>query len=458
MGITALLQDFVGIISGGYVKTLPYAKVLLGVLITLDITFMGIKFAATGSAKTYEILKKVLCIGALMYGVDQFPYLVTSFVNSLVQGGFIAGGSQSSWELLHDPGEILNMAIEALSPIERVIHRLPLSSIPEILIYGILYLLILASFCIVSITIFFTMIQFYLFVGISGLLIPWIAVKQGRFIGEKLISGVLHFGVQLMVLAFILAITYPMLQKILETQTVDITRKTISSSLLISLLMFSLTLAILIVKGPSLMSSLLTGSPSFSGVGSMVGAVAGSVMMGSKLMGGTGGGVLKGGGSAVASTAKGVGQGVGSIVRSTGGAVGATLEGFGGGVGRAIHNPYKQRKPRGASQRSTSSGVAGGSVNMRNSTGASPRSNHANFGEAATQGTKISSPNGRTTSASESFAMDNSLSSNSIKDGVSPRDIIDVTPQSWGSYDTPLAERSPQQLLLPPGDNQKLLG
>ncbi len=458
MGITALLQDFVGIISGGYAKTLPYAKVLLGVLITLDITFVGIKFAATGSAKSYEILKKVLCIGALIYGVNQFPYLVTSFVNSLVQGGFIAGGSESSWELLNDPGEILNMAIEVLSPIEKIIHGLSISNIPEILIYGTLYLLILASFCVVSITIFFTMIQFYLFVGISGLLLPWIAVKQGRFIGEKLIGGALHFGIQLMVLAFILAITFPMLQTIMETQTVDITRKTISSSLLISLLIFSLTLAILILKGPSLMSSLLTGSPSFSGVGSMVGAVAGSVMMGKRLMGG-GGGLLQGGGSAVASTIKSIGQGAGDIVRSTGGAVGSTLEGFGGGVGKAIHNPYKQRYPRRSSQKSSFSEASGGGERMRDSTDTSPRSNHVNFGEATSQRGKMSTTEKGSYPVSENQRDgDSSPPLNSIKGGVSPRDIIDVTPQSWGPYDTPLAKSSSQQLLLPAEDNQKLLG
>ncbi len=458
MGITSLLQEFVGIISGGYAKTLPYAKVLLGVLITLDITFVGIKFAATGSAKSYEILKKVLCIGFLMYGVDQFPYLITSFVNSLVQGGFIAGGSQSSWELLHDPGEILNMAVEVLSPIEKIIHGLSISNIPEILIYGTLYLLILASFCVVSITVFFIMIQFYLFVGISGLLLPWVAIKQGRFIGEKLISGALYFGVQLMVLAFILAITYPMLQKILESQSVDITRKTISSSLLISLLMFSLTLAILVLKGPSSMSSLLTGSPSFSGVGSMVGAVAGSVMMGSKLMGGTGGGMLAGGGSAVASTAKGVGQGVGSIVRSTGGAVGATLEGFGGGVGKAMHNPYKHHQSRRTPQRGSSSSTSGGGVNTRGSTGTSPHGNNTSYGETASQKPKGGSSETVSPSVSGNYKKENSAPINSIKDGVLPRDIIDVTPQSWGSCDTPLAKSPTQQLLLPSGDNQKLLG
>ncbi len=457
MGITSLLQEFQGIISGGYVKTLPYAKVLLGILITLDITFWGIKFAATGGAKSYEIIKKVAMIGALFYVINNFPYLVTSFVNSLVEGGFIAGGSKSSWELLHDPGEILNMAIDALSPVEKAIHKLPGRKVGEILMYGVLYILILASFCLVTITVFFTMIQFYLFVGISGLLIPWISVKQGRFIGEKLVSGVLHFGIQLMVLAFILAITNPMLQKIMETQAVDLKKGVINSTLLVSLLVFALAMAILILKGPSLMSSLLTGNPSFSGAGSMVGAVAGSVIAGKNIMAGSGA-LTKSGGGTIASIAQGAGKGAGEVLRGAGSGVGSALQGVGGGIGRAIHNPYK--KGSSAERGTTGSGMSsahGQTKSSKATTSSGGVASSMRKDSGASAGTFESAVTSPIEKGDMPDRSDRKIggSQKSLREGISDSQITDVEALSWGAYDTPLAGRNSQQLLLPVGSSQQ---
>ncbi len=484
MGITEVFREIQETLRGSFVLILPYGRVLLGSLAVLDITLFGFHIALSGSAQIYEIIKRVCLIAILFYLLEHFPYWADTFVNSLIAGGFTAAGVENDWNLLYDPGGILNIAMDVLAPIEESMAKMGAwRNLGTLIFFSVVFFVVALAFGIMTIIICMTLFEYYLFVIMAGILIPWIAIKPGRFLGQKIISGVLHYGVRLMVLTFLMALLKPMMEKIITGDSVNFSSGKVDSSMMIALLVVILMFTLFIIKGPPMIASLFTGSPSLGGgVGMALGAVVGALSVAKGVAGGGLSRVSGGGGngkSRVQSALEGMGNGVGSIAYGTGRGVGSIAHGVGRGVGSMIHNPYKQKyaEARARGERVARSSSGRGTTTRGNATRNTVRSGTAvaytppyatgNAAQVATTSSgTVTTPvavNPPVATTSRGVTENDTYPLVSHSEDVAPlkslpqRKIVPTSNTPWGGYETPLRQIPTTQLLLPPPEPSPLL-
>ena len=128
-----------------------------------------------------------------------------------------------------------------------------------------MFLVILVVITIIAVQIFMTRIEFWI---IAVMVMPCIALgifKHFRFLLEKAIGGVFNIAVKVGVVAFISAITAPILTKSVEnfaTSNFDITK---DFTALFTLLLSTIIISLLVWKVPNLAQALMTGQPSLVG-------------------------------------------------------------------------------------------------------------------------------------------------------------------------------------------------
>jgi type IV secretion system protein TrbL len=141
------------------------------------------------------------------------------------------------------------------------------------------YLLIMAAFLAMAIQAFLAVLEYYLITAVAGVLVPWALLPQTKFLAEKAIGAVVSAGIKLMVLAFIIAVTNPVLASI------HFSGPEIKLNELWSVLLTTGAIAFLSWHAPSLAAGLLAGSPSL-GAGAVAQNLTSGVMMAAGVAGG----------------------------------------------------------------------------------------------------------------------------------------------------------------------------
>jgi type IV secretion system protein TrbL len=167
-----------------------------------------------------------------------------------------------------------------------------------------------------AIQVFLAVLEYYLITAVAGVLVPWGLLPQTKFLSEKAIGAVVSAGIKLMVLAFIIAVTNPVLASI------HFSGPEIKLNELWSVLLTTGAIAFLSWHAPSLAAGLLAGSPSL-GAGAVAQNLASGVMMTAGVAGGM-----------VATARAAVGGGA-SVARHSMRAVGTLV---GGGAGHTSRN------------------------------------------------------------------------------------------------------------------------
>jgi len=104
--LTDTLTAFISVFQSGYSRLQPSVNSLLKVLLGIEIVLAGLYWALGGGDRIVGVLKKLLFLCCWIWIVQNFTYLASSFVDSLVQAGSLAGGSSSGKSLLLDPSKI----------------------------------------------------------------------------------------------------------------------------------------------------------------------------------------------------------------------------------------------------------------------------------------------------------------------------------------------------------------
>jgi len=269
--LTLTLNNFITAFSGGYTRLSGPINGLLTILITIEVVLLGLWAALGGGDNVVHVFKKVLHIGVWVWIVKNFPDLAHAFVDSLIQAGLMAGGHADGDEgLIFDPGGLAKYGLEATAPLIAKVEDLAHQSwsMADMVVYEGAYLSIMVCFFIMAIHVFIAVLEYYLFVGCVGILLPFALVPSTKFLAEKAIGAVVACGIKLMVLSFVVAVIEPTIATAMHFQGPDITINELWSALL--------TLAAMTVlcwKAPQLASSVLAGSPSFGGGGIIAGAV-----------------------------------------------------------------------------------------------------------------------------------------------------------------------------------------
>lgn len=284
--LTNSLNQFLSTFNAAYGLIWAHGgQALLWVLAGIELVLVALWWAL-GGAQFVEAIKKILFLMFWLWIVTNFAWLAPVFVYSLVDAGIYgAGGAVSGHSIILDPSHIFTAGVDVITPIMIMIEDMDdWDQLGQVLVLWFSALIILIAFAIVAIQIFLTVLEFYLFLGLSAILLPFGVNRHTQFIAEKTLSGVINYGVKMMVLAFILAVIEPTLTGSISFSVTD---GTVEWNEIFSVMLITWAIALLSWNAPSVAAGLVAGSPSLSmgtAVQNTVSSVgAGSVAVGAAL-------------------------------------------------------------------------------------------------------------------------------------------------------------------------------
>ena len=322
--LNQLLDTFRTASVTGMVNLKPAALGLVTVLGILDVTAMwGLYF---GEMRVREIMGKVIKIGFFVILILNWGPITTAVEDTFVKVGQIASAHQTATK----PSSIM---VEGTKKMYRLwnnaIYDIPMSdtakssdnipyydsngnlnkdatkmveadkkanaptnpfsglgesiaAIPGRIIKIILALAIFIAFAFIALNVLLCFVEFYLTTALSIILLPFGVNSHTSFISQKALGAVVNFGVKLMIMIFLLGLMSTMISK-MDAITNDDYGKLFESVLQACMYAF------LIWKLPSLISGMLSGTPSMgasaAGVVQSAATAAGAGAMTTRFMG-----------------------------------------------------------------------------------------------------------------------------------------------------------------------------
>ena len=322
--LNQLLDTFRNASVTGMVNLKPAALGLVTVLGILDVTAMwGLYF---GEMRVREIMGKVIKIGFFVILILNWGPITTAVEDTFVKVGQIASAHQTATK----PSSIM---VEGTKKMYRLwnnaIYDIPMSdtakssdnipyydsngnlnkdatkmvepdkkanaptnpfsglgesiaAIPGRIIKIILALAIFIAFAFIALNVLLCFVEFYLTTALSIILLPFGVNNHTAFISQKALGAVVNFGVKLMIMIFLLGLMSTMISK-MDAITNDDYGK------LFEAVLQACMYAFLIWKLPSLISGMLSGTPSMgasaAGVVQSAATAAGAGAMTTRFMG-----------------------------------------------------------------------------------------------------------------------------------------------------------------------------
>lgn len=322
--LNQLLDTFRTASVTGMVNLKPAALGLVTVLGILDVTAMwGLYF---GEMRVREIMGKVIKIGFFVILILNWGPITTAVEDTFVKVGQIASAHQTATK----PSSIM---VEGTKKMYRLwnnaIYDIPMSdtakssdnipyydsngnlnkdatkmveadkkanaptnpfsglgesiaAIPGRIIKIILALAIFIAFAFIALNVLLCFVEFYLTTALSIILLPFGVNSHTSFISQKALGAVVNFGVKLMIMIFLLGLMSSMISK-MDAITNDDYGK------LFEAVLQACMYAFLIWKLPSLISGMLSGTPSMgasaAGVVQSAATAAGAGAMTTRFMG-----------------------------------------------------------------------------------------------------------------------------------------------------------------------------
>ena len=322
--LNQLLDTFRTASVTGMVNLKPAALGLVTVLGILDVTAMwGLYF---GEMRVREIMGKVIKIGFFVILILNWGPITTAVEDTFVKVGQIASAHQTATK----PSSIM---VEGTKKMYRLwnnaIYDIPMSdtakssdnipyydsngnlnkdatkmveadkkanaptnpfsglgesiaAIPGRIIKIILALAIFIAFAFIALNVLLCFVEFYLTTALSIILLPFGVNSHTSFISQKALGAVVNIGVKLMIMIFLLGLMSTMISK-MDAITNDDYGK------LFEAVLQACMYAFLIWKLPSLISGMLSGTPSMgasaAGVVQSAATVAGAGAMTTRFMG-----------------------------------------------------------------------------------------------------------------------------------------------------------------------------
>lgn len=322
--LNQLLDTFRNASVTGMVNLKPAALGLVAVLGILDITAMwGLYF---GEMRVREIMGKVIKISFFVILILNWGPITTAVEDTFVKVGQIASAHQTATK----PSSIM---VEGTKKMYRLwnnaIYDIPMSdtakssdnipyydsngnlnkdatkmveadkkanaptnpfsglgesiaAIPGRIIKIILALAVFIAFAFIALNVLLCFVEFYLTTALSIILLPFGVNSHTSFISQKALGAVVNFGVKLMIMIFLLGLMSTMISK-MDAITNDDYGK------LFEAVLQACMYAFLIWKLPSLISGMLSGTPSMgasaAGVVQSAATAAGAGAMTTRFMG-----------------------------------------------------------------------------------------------------------------------------------------------------------------------------
>jgi len=258
IGPTDLLNSFLSVCKTGQTNLLKPALGLLGILSIITITWHALmwSFDESGNALK-EFLRKVIFIGAFIFIVQSFPWLVKCVISGFTWVGNTAG-NPSGASIVNDPTEIMKQGVRVCANLViEITNSNSISALGHLIVSFGEFLAIILCFVIIAVQVFLVNVELGIITTLGLILIPFGIWKPTSFIAEKVFGAIISFGVKLMVLSFILAVAYPFLQLLAlppEPSLLDFVNTFAGAAML----------AFLSFHAPGMAAGMISGSPSLS--------------------------------------------------------------------------------------------------------------------------------------------------------------------------------------------------
>jgi type IV secretion system protein TrbL len=277
---------------------------LTGILVALDMTLAGLFWAMGGHEDVVaKLIKKTLYVGAFAFILNNFNSLSGIIFQSFAGLGLEATGSAITQAQLLQPGRLAAVGVTAAQPLMTQIGQL--SGFPDVFlnldtiaVLLLAWLVVIASFFILAVQLFVTLIEFKLTTLAGFVLVPFALWNKTAFLAERVLGNVISAGIKVLVLAVIVGIGSSIFGQFTPAAGATPTIDTALALMLASLALFGLG-----IFGPSIATGLVSGAPQL-GAGAAAGTLLGA------------GGLAIAGGAATAGAARLAAGAAGTSVRA----------------------------------------------------------------------------------------------------------------------------------------------
>ena len=346
---------------------------LTGILVALDMTLAGLFWAMGGHEDVIaKLIKKTLYVGAFAFILNNFNSLSGIIFRSFAGLGLEATGSVITQAQLLQPGRLAAVGVTAAQPMMTQIGQL--SGFPDVFlnldtiaVLLLAWLVVIASFFILAVQLFVTLIEFKLTTLAGFVLVPFALWNKTAFLAERVLGNVISAGIKVLVLAVIVGIGSSIFGQFTPAAGMTPTIDTALALMLASLALFGLG-----IFGPGIATGLVSGAPQLGagaaagtllGAGGLVVAGGAATAGAARLATGTGGTSVRAASSMVKGARSAYSESATASGASGARAMGAGLAGVGRAgaesVGNAVKN-WAKRAAGGAGARTDDGGATPG--------------------------------------------------------------------------------------------------
>lgn len=271
-----ILQQFENLFTGGMGTIQGHTFGMLQILALLDVA-LALLLKMAGGVQFQTLVNKILKIGFWVFVVSEYDTWINAIIDTFSELGLAAGGGNVGLGLLKQPSQMLEKGMDlANGYLEWVSDTITgvdsfFANFDLIIAAYLGAGLIILAFMIIIFQVFITFIEFYIFALLAVFFLAFAVFNKTAFISEKVIGGVLSYGVKLMVLACVLSAIGP----IVDSLDFSI-QKTPDLDHIIGASACCLTLAFVSWQAPAVAAGLMNGSPSLTGGTAASNAMAGT--------------------------------------------------------------------------------------------------------------------------------------------------------------------------------------
>jgi type IV secretion system protein TrbL len=274
---------------------------LLGILVMIDMT-ISFSLGLIKVDKIKYLLQQILMIGFYIFLIENWV-AGTYGISELISASFEKLGYTAAGGSLYNPDSIVQNGIQIFNVMWASMSKLGVSSIGVLLADLIILVGVIFTTFLTAIEMFMVRIEFWTVALITIPLLPFGVNKHLKFLSEKAIGAVFNLGIKCSVIAFISAVSGPLLTGFI--QPIVNSKEQLPFNLLLQLLLGCIVVCMLTLKIPALTQGLISGSPSLasgdmmapiksaaavasaaSGVGAAAGGMYGAAKMASNMQGG----------------------------------------------------------------------------------------------------------------------------------------------------------------------------
>ena len=254
------------------------ATALFQIFVVLEIILAGLYLTFGSGTNLQSVAKKILTIGFFSWIISNYKEILRSVIDGFILVGQTAGSSTGvDFATLQDPDKVFIRGMQIAKPAaDKLFAEISASTfyIPTVdsLFLAACITIAVLSFGIMAIQVFVTYLEFLLIKTAGFVLIPFGVFKPTAFLAERMFGAIIGFGIKLMVLALVIAVSDQFMQTISLPETVSWQEGA-------EFVIIALALCFLTLHAPAVALSLLSGSPHLS-FGTVVGTGAATALAG----------------------------------------------------------------------------------------------------------------------------------------------------------------------------------